>query len=64
MAIPRKAFMAALEDDDLLKDAKKSRLEINPVSGEEVTKLVLELFALPKSLIKRTIAATKFKKKK
>lgn len=63
VAILRKAFMAVLKDDDLLKDAKKSRLEINPVSGEEVTKLVLELFALPKSLIKRTIAATKFKRK-
>ncbi len=64
VAILRKAFMAALEDDDLLRDAKKSRLEINPVSGEEVTKLVLELLALPKTRIKRTIAATKFKNKK
>ena len=63
VAILRKALMAALKDDDLLKDAKKSRLVINPVSGEEVTKLALELFALPKSLIKRTNAATKFKKK-
>lgn len=64
VATLREAFMAALKDGDLLKDAKKSRLVINPVSGEEVTKLVLELFALPKSRVKRTIAATKFKKKK
>ncbi len=64
LAVLRKAFMAVLKDDDLLKDAKKSRIVINPVSGEEVNKLVLELFALPKSRIKRTIAATKFKKKK
>ncbi len=36
----RKAFMDTMTDKDFLAEAAKTQLEINPVSGEEVEKLV------------------------
>jgi len=50
----RKAFMDTMMDADFLKDAKKRRLEIDPISGEEVEKLVNELYATDKKLATRT----------
>ncbi len=45
VAAMRQAFMSALKDADLLADAKKQRLEINPLSGEEVQQLVAKVYA-------------------
>jgi tripartite-type tricarboxylate transporter receptor subunit TctC len=42
----RRAFLAALGDPEFLADARKARLEVSPVSGEEVERLVAGLFAL------------------
>ena len=36
----RKAFMETMQDKDFLADAEKAQLEITPVGGEEVQKLV------------------------
>lgn len=49
--ILRKAFEETLKDSDLLGDAKKARLEIDPVSGEEMEKLVAALFKLDAGLV-------------
>jgi hypothetical protein len=49
----RTAFMAALKDPELLADAKKSKLELNAKSGEEVEALVKKIYAAPKDLIAR-----------
>jgi tripartite-type tricarboxylate transporter receptor subunit TctC len=49
----RKAFQEALKDADLLADAKKARLDIEPISGEEMEKLVAALFKLNPRLIGR-----------
>jgi tripartite-type tricarboxylate transporter receptor subunit TctC len=49
----RTAFMAALKDPELLDDAKKANLELNPKSGEEVEALVKKIYAAPKELIER-----------
>jgi len=38
----RKAFMDTLQDKDFLADADKAQMEINPVSGAEIEKLVKE----------------------
>src|SRR6266849_3581810 len=46
----RKAFMDTMEDNEFLADAEKSQLEINPVDGAEVEKLVKELYQTPKPL--------------
>jgi tripartite-type tricarboxylate transporter receptor subunit TctC len=43
----REAFMATLQDPDFLADAEKADLEITPVSGEEVQKLVEEIYKTP-----------------
>ena len=46
----RKAFMDTMKDPDFLSDAEKSQLEITPVSGEEVEKLVKDILQTPKAL--------------
>ncbi|MGZ3352848.1 MAG: hypothetical protein ACXU89_28320, partial [Xanthobacteraceae bacterium] len=46
----RKAFMDTMKDPEFLSDAEKSQLEINPVAGDEVEKLVKELYQTPKPL--------------
>jgi tripartite-type tricarboxylate transporter receptor subunit TctC len=45
----RDAFMATLQDPDFIADAQKADLEITPVSGEEVQKLVEEIYQTPAS---------------
>jgi len=46
----RTAFMDTMKDPEFLSDAEKSQLEINPVAGDEVEKLVKELYQTPKPL--------------
>jgi len=46
----RKAFVDTMKDPEFLSDAEKSQLEINPVAGDEVEKLVKELYQTPKPL--------------
>jgi tripartite-type tricarboxylate transporter receptor subunit TctC len=48
--ILRKAFMQALNDPGLIDEAKKLRLGLNPMSGEEVAKAVAEMSDLPVEL--------------
>jgi tripartite-type tricarboxylate transporter receptor subunit TctC len=49
----RKAFLETLADPELLADAKKANLDVNPVSGPEVQALVAKVYAAPKDLIAR-----------
>jgi tripartite-type tricarboxylate transporter receptor subunit TctC len=44
----REAFMRTMEDPEFLGEAEAAQLEINPVSGEQVEKLVIELYKTPK----------------
>jgi len=53
LAILRSAFVAALNDAQLLEEARKSVLDINPKSGEEVEALVRKIYSAPKDLIQR-----------
>lgn len=46
----RKAFLAALQDPELLADAKKAKLAIAPVSGERVRALVDEIISMPEGV--------------
>ena len=43
----RRAFMETMTDPAFLADADKSQLEVNPVGGEEVQKLVAEIYRTP-----------------
>lgn len=53
VAALRKAFLDALKDPALLEDAKKSRIDIDAVSGEEVQTLVAKMFATPEAIVQR-----------
>jgi hypothetical protein len=46
----RKAFMDTMQDPEFLAEAEKTQLEITPVSGPEVEKLVKDLYQTPKAL--------------
>ena len=49
----RQAFMNALRDKQLLDEARTARLEVNPLSGEDVEALVAKLYATPAPLVER-----------
>ena len=49
----RKAFMDTMRDPEFLADAEKSQLEINPVSGDEIEKLVKEVYATPPEVVQK-----------
>jgi tripartite-type tricarboxylate transporter receptor subunit TctC len=49
----RRAFMAAMQDKDLLAEAERSRLDIDPTSGEELQALIARLYLLPPAVIER-----------
>jgi tripartite-type tricarboxylate transporter receptor subunit TctC len=51
----RKAFQQTMKDPEFIADAKKAKLDIDPVTGEELEELIARWFRLKPSLI------TKFK---
>jgi tripartite-type tricarboxylate transporter receptor subunit TctC len=53
VAAVRKAFMDMMNDTDFLATAKKRRVEINPVRGEEIQALVEKLYRTPEPILKR-----------
>ena len=55
----RKAFSATMKDNDFLAEAEKLKLEIRPVGGEAVQKLVAELYRTPREVLAKAAAAGK-----
>jgi tripartite-type tricarboxylate transporter receptor subunit TctC len=53
VAALRKAFMAVLQDKDLLADARKAKLDIEALSGEEVQAMVAKAYALSPNVVAR-----------
>ena len=49
----RKAFMDTMNDEDFLADADKAKMEITPVPGSEIEKLVKEVYATPKEVAQK-----------
>jgi tripartite-type tricarboxylate transporter receptor subunit TctC len=47
----RKAYEETLRDPEFLKDAKKARFEIDPISGDEIQTYVNETMAMPKPMV-------------
>ena len=47
----RKAFMETLKDKEFLAGAGKSKLDVDPASGEEVEKIVAGPFQLDPALV-------------
>jgi tripartite-type tricarboxylate transporter receptor subunit TctC len=55
----RRAFDATLKDKEFLAEAVKVKLDVNPVTGEEVDRLIAQLYATPKDIVEETRAAIK-----
>ena len=53
VAALRKAFVAALNDKSLRAEADKMQLDVDPMAGDELQKLVADLYATPPHLIER-----------
>lgn len=49
----RKAFMETMTDPAFMADAEKSQLEVTPVSGEDLQKLVAEIYRTPPDVAKK-----------
>lgn len=49
----RTAFLAAMRDPDLLRDAESARLDVEPITGEEMQKIVQGLRQTPPAAIAR-----------
>jgi hypothetical protein len=61
VAALRRAFMATMQDPALRADAEKARLDVNPVSGEDVQAEVAKMFALPHDIVERAKQALIYK---
>jgi hypothetical protein len=51
----RAAFMATMKDKAYLAEAERAKLEIMPVAGEDIQKLISELYATPANIVQKTI---------
>jgi tripartite-type tricarboxylate transporter receptor subunit TctC len=55
----RRAFDATLKDSAFLAEAEKLKMDVSPVTGEDIDKLIAELYATPKDIVEETRAAIK-----
>ena len=56
VAALRAAFMATMADREFLDEARKTKIEITPVSGETVQKLVEDIYAQPAEIARKAAA--------
>jgi len=59
----RKAFMATMKDKAFLADADKAKLEITPVSGEAIQKIMVDSARTNPQILKKAAAFVKVEKK-
>lgn len=52
----RKAFMDTMKDPAFVAEAGKRTMEVDPVSGEDIDKLLKEIYSSPKDIIEETKA--------
>jgi tripartite-type tricarboxylate transporter receptor subunit TctC len=55
----RKAFDATMKDPEFLADAAKAKLNIDPLPGAEVQRIVQDIYATPPQLVERAKAVLK-----
>jgi len=55
----RKAFTDTMTDKDFLAEAEANKFEINPVDGEELEKLVKDVYQTPPEIAKKAAAAVR-----
>jgi tripartite-type tricarboxylate transporter receptor subunit TctC len=51
--ILRDAYVKTLSDPDVLEEAKKGRMDVDPATGEELETLVKEIFDSPPEVVER-----------
>jgi tripartite-type tricarboxylate transporter receptor subunit TctC len=56
VAAMRKAFMDTMKDADFMQEAAKLQIEVDPVTGEHMQKVVADVLATPKHLAERARA--------
>jgi hypothetical protein len=49
----RKAFDATLKDPDFLAEAEKARLEVEPLTGAQMERLLKSAYETPKPLVEQ-----------
>ena len=59
VAALRKSFMTMVRDADFLADAKKLKIDVDPLSGQDLQALIASLAQYPKSVFDRTRKLTK-----
>jgi tripartite-type tricarboxylate transporter receptor subunit TctC len=59
----RKAFMDTMKDKTFLAEAQKANLEITPLSGEAVQKIIAGAASTPPAILKKTAAMLKVEPK-
>jgi tripartite-type tricarboxylate transporter receptor subunit TctC len=59
LALLRQAFEATMKDPAFLADAKRTSVDIDPISGEAVAKIVNDLYATPKAIIDKVVMMRK-----
>ena len=55
----RRAFMETMKDPAFLGEAEKIKLEITPVDGEAVQRLVAEIYATPRDIVRQAAQAVR-----
>jgi tripartite-type tricarboxylate transporter receptor subunit TctC len=63
VAALRKAFTATMKDKEFQAEAKKGKLEINPITGEAVQKIMVNAAKTDPKILKKTAAMLKVEKK-
>lgn len=60
----RKAFLAAMRDPAFIEEAKKQKLEIDEVSGEDVARIIATSYSAPADIVATAKAAMKIGEKR
>jgi tripartite-type tricarboxylate transporter receptor subunit TctC len=55
----RRAFDETMKDPEFLREADKAQLEISPITGEEMEKIMVDAYKTPPELVRRTAEAIK-----
>jgi tripartite-type tricarboxylate transporter receptor subunit TctC len=60
VAALRKAFLATMRDKELLADAQRIGIAIDPITGEELQSLAEQVFATPRAMVEKTKQALQY----
>jgi tripartite-type tricarboxylate transporter receptor subunit TctC len=61
VAALRQAFMETMTDPDLVAEAKRINVDIGPIPGDELQKLIAKVYATPSDIVEKAKAAMVFK---